>query len=86
MTFAAGVKSALFDYKYPAEDPNFPELPSTLPGESQTDSERNSSFAYPGGIVACILNQDLVMIFGRLSKIKMYMGLLVLEFYYGLIY
>ena len=52
MTFAAGVKSALFDYKYPAEDPNFPELPSTLPGESQTDSERNSSFAYPGGIVA----------------------------------
>jgi hypothetical protein len=51
MTFAAGVQSSWFDYKYKAEDPSFPEIPSLRAGETQPDSERNSSFTYPGGIV-----------------------------------
>ncbi len=52
MTFATGVKSKLWEYKYKAEDPNFPEIPKIIPGESQPDSERVSSFVYPGGILA----------------------------------
>jgi len=52
MTFATGVRSSWFDFTYPAEDPNFPEQPSLIAGETQPDSERNSSFSYPGGIVA----------------------------------
>ena len=52
MTFATGVKSRMWEYKYTAEDPNFPELPKIIPGESQPDSERVSSFVYPGGILA----------------------------------
>ena len=52
MTFASGVKSSFFDYKYYAEDPNFPELPGINAGDSLPDNERNSSFVYPGGIVA----------------------------------
>jgi hypothetical protein len=51
MTFSTGVQSPWFDFKYKAEDPNFPEQPSLIAGESQPDSERNSSFTYPGGIV-----------------------------------
>jgi hypothetical protein len=42
----------MWEYKYKAEDPNFPELPKIEPGESQPDSERVSSFVYPGGILA----------------------------------
>ena len=52
MTFAMGPKSKMWEYTYKAEDPNFPELPKTMPGESQPDSERVSSFVYPGGILA----------------------------------
>tara|TARA_Y100000768_G_scaffold249487_1_gene189482 strand:- start:4725 stop:6884 length:2160 start_codon:yes stop_codon:yes gene_type:complete len=52
MTFATGVKSKIWEYKYKAEDPNFPEIPKITPGESQPDSERVSSFVYPGGILA----------------------------------
>ena len=52
MTFAAGVRSSWFNFNYAAEDPNFPEQPSLVAGETQPDSERNSSFSYPGGIVA----------------------------------
>ncbi len=52
MTFAAGVRSSWFDYLYKAEDPNFPMQPSTIAGNTQPDSERNSSFSYPGGVVA----------------------------------
>ncbi|MBD62880.1 MAG: hypothetical protein CMD68_02235 [Gammaproteobacteria bacterium] len=52
MTFATGVKSKFWEYTYPAEDPNFPEIPKIKPGESQPDSERVSSFVYPGGILA----------------------------------
>ena len=37
---------------YKADDPNFPELPKIEPGDSQPDSERVSSFVYPGGILA----------------------------------
>jgi hypothetical protein len=52
MTFATGVKSKIWEYQYEAEDPNFPEIPKINPGESQPDSERVSSFVYPGGILA----------------------------------
>ena len=52
MTFAMGPKSRMWEYRYKAEDPNFPELPKIEPGESQPDSERVSSFVYPGGILA----------------------------------
>jgi len=52
MTFATGVKSKLWEYKYNAKDPNFPEIPQITPGQSQPDSERVSSFVYPGGILA----------------------------------
>ncbi len=52
MTFATGVKSKFWEYKYKAEDPNFPEIPKITPGTSQPDSERVSSFVYPGGILA----------------------------------
>jgi len=52
MTFATGVKSKIWEYKYDAEDPNFPEIPQIIPGQSQPDSERVSSFVYPGGILA----------------------------------
>ena len=52
MTFAMGPKSQMWEYKYKTEDPNFPELPRIEPGESQPDSERVSSFVYPGGILA----------------------------------
>jgi len=52
MTFAMGPKSKMWEYKYKAEDPNFPEIPNIEPGESQPDSERVSSFVYPGGILA----------------------------------
>ena len=52
MTFATGVKSRMWEYQYKAEDPNFPEIPKITPGESQPDSERVSSFVYPGGILA----------------------------------
>ena len=52
MTFAAGVRSSWFDFLYKAEDPSFPEKPSIIAGNTQPDSERNSSFSYPGGIVA----------------------------------
>jgi hypothetical protein len=52
MTFAMGAKSRMWEYRYKAEDPNFPELPKIEPGESQPDSERVSSFVYPGGILA----------------------------------
>ena len=52
MTFATGPKSQMWEYKYKAEDPNFPELPTIEPGESQPDIERASSFVYPGGILA----------------------------------
>jgi hypothetical protein len=52
MTFATGVKSRLWEYSNKAEDPNFPEIPKIIPGESQPDSERVSSFVYPGGILA----------------------------------
>jgi hypothetical protein len=52
MTFATGVKSKIWEYKNKAEDPNFPEIPKITPGESQPDSERVSSFVYPGGILA----------------------------------
>ena len=52
MTFATGVKSKIWEYQYEAEDPNFPEIPKITPGESQPDSERVSSFVYPGGILA----------------------------------
>ncbi len=52
MTFAAGVRSSWFDFLYKAEDPYFPEKPSIIAGNTQPDSERNSSFSYPGGVVA----------------------------------
>jgi len=52
MTFATGVKSKIWEYQNKAEDPNFPEIPTITPGESQPDSERVSSFVYPGGILA----------------------------------
>jgi hypothetical protein len=52
MTFATGMKSKFWEYSYDAEDPNFPEIPKITPGESQPDSERVSSFVYPGGILA----------------------------------
>jgi hypothetical protein len=52
MTFATGVKSKIWEYKNDAEDPNFPELPKISPGEASPDSERVSSFVYPGGILA----------------------------------
>jgi hypothetical protein len=52
MTFATGVKSKMWEYKYDAKDPNFPEIPKITPGESQPDSERVSSFVYPGGVLA----------------------------------
>ena len=52
MTFAMGPKSKMWEYQYKAEDANFPELPKIEPGESQPDSERVSSFVYPGGILA----------------------------------
>ncbi len=52
MTFATGVKSKMWEYQYKAQDPNFPEIPKIIPGESQPDSERVSSFVYPGGILA----------------------------------
>jgi hypothetical protein len=52
MTFATGVKSKMWEYQYKAEDPSFPEIPKITPGESQPDSERVSSFVYPGGILA----------------------------------
>jgi hypothetical protein len=52
MTFATGVKSKIWEYQYKAEDPNFPEIPKITPGKSQPDSERVSSFVYPGGILA----------------------------------
>ena len=32
MTFATGVKSKIWEYKYDAEDPNFPEIPKIIPG------------------------------------------------------
>jgi hypothetical protein len=47
-----GPKSKMWEYKYKAEDSNFPELPKIEPGDSQPDSERVSSFVYPGGILA----------------------------------
>jgi hypothetical protein len=56
MTFATGVKSKIWEYKNDAEDPNFPEIPKITPGESQPDSERVSSFVYPGGILAVHAN------------------------------
>jgi len=52
MTFATGVKSKIWEYQNKAEDPNFPEIPKITPVESQPDSERVSSFVYPGGILA----------------------------------
>jgi len=52
MTFAMGPKSKMWEYKNDAIDPNFPELPSIEPGESNPASERVSSFVYPGGILA----------------------------------
>jgi len=52
MTFATGVKSKIWEYQNKSEDPNFPEIPIITPGESQPDSERVSSFVYPGGILA----------------------------------
>jgi hypothetical protein len=52
MTFAMGPKSRMWEYTYKADDPNFPELPKIEPGDSQPDSERVSSFVYPGGILA----------------------------------
>ena len=52
MTFATGVKSKIWEYQNKAEDLNFPEIPKITPGESQPDSERVSSFVYPGGILA----------------------------------
>ena len=52
MTFAMGPKSSMWEYTYKADDPNFPELPKIEPGDSQPDSERVSSFVYPGGILA----------------------------------
>ncbi|MDC1526456.1 DUF3604 domain-containing protein [bacterium] len=52
MTFAMGPKSKMWEYKYKAEDPTFPEIPKINPGESQPDSERVSSFVYPGGVLA----------------------------------
>jgi hypothetical protein len=52
MTFAMGPKSKMWEYQYKAEDPYFPELPKIEPGEGQPDSERVSSFVYPGGILA----------------------------------
>jgi hypothetical protein len=52
MTFATGAKSRLWEFSKKAEDPNFPEIPKIMPGESQPDSERVSSFVYPGGILA----------------------------------
>ena len=52
MTFATGAKSEIWEYKIKSEDPNFPELPKITPGESQPDTERASSFVYPGGILA----------------------------------
>ena len=52
MTFAAGVRSPWFDFAKAAGDPNFPEQPSLVAGQTQPDSERNASFTYPGGIVA----------------------------------
>jgi hypothetical protein len=52
MTFATGVKSKIWEYQYKAEDPSFPEISKITPGESQPDSERVSSFVYPGGILA----------------------------------
>ena len=52
MTFATGVKSKMWEYQNEAEDPNFPELPKIIPGEASPDSERVSSFVYPGGILA----------------------------------
>jgi hypothetical protein len=52
MTFATGVKSRLWEYSNKAKDPNFPEIPKVIPGQSQPDSERVSSFVYPGGILA----------------------------------
>ena len=52
MTFAMGPKSKMWEYTYKAQDLNFPELPKIMPGESQPDSERVSSFVYPGGILA----------------------------------
>ena len=52
MTFATGVKSKMWEYKYDAKDPNFPEIPKITSGESQPDSERVSSFVYPGGVLA----------------------------------
>ncbi len=52
MTFATGVRSPWFNFQYHAEDPSFPERPSIEAGKTQPDSERNSSFSYPGGIVA----------------------------------
>jgi hypothetical protein len=42
----------MWEYTYKADDPNFPELPKIEPGDSQPDSERVSSFVYPGGILA----------------------------------
>ncbi len=56
MTFATGVKSKMWEYQYKSEDPNFPEIPKITPGESQPDSERVSSFVYPGGILAVHTN------------------------------
>ena len=52
MTFATGAKSRLWEYSKRSEDPNFPEIPKIMPGKSQPDSERVSSFVYPGGILA----------------------------------
>jgi len=52
MTFAMGPKSSMWEYTYKADDLNFPELPKIEPGDSQPDSERVSSFVYPGGILA----------------------------------
>ena len=52
MTFATGVKSKMWEYKHEAKDINFPELPKIIPGEASPDSERVSSFVYPGGILA----------------------------------
>jgi len=51
MTFSTGTRSPWFNFNYKADDISFPEKPSLLAGESQPDSERNSSFTYPGGIV-----------------------------------